>query len=250
MSTSTQKPDGLGKHSAIVGETSGKNELRKGRKSANDDIELRIRNKSLAYNETHFDFLTAIIAAGSQRARARTIAEALLTSFCSLPRVLSASREDILSVPGVSKKDVISIQAAYNTILDSVTTPVIGQPFVDHQALITLVLWTIGQSLVEKVQLICLDKRNIIIGTDVICTGSEASVSVTPRTIIMSACRRGARSIIVAHNHPGGRVEPSNADIILTRKLEHAAELMEMRVLDHIIVAAPDWFSFKKVGYL
>jgi len=250
MSTSTQKPDGLGTHSAFVGELSGKNELRRGRKSANDDIELLIRKKSLAYNETHFDFLTAVIAAGSQRARARTIAEALLTSFCSLPRVLSASREDILSVPGVSKKDVTSIQAAYNTILDSVTTPVIGQPFVDHQALITLVLWTIGQSLVEKVQLICLDNRNVIIGTDVICTGSEASVSVTPRTIIMSACRRGARSIIVAHNHPGGRVEPSNADIILTRKLEHAAELMEMRVLDHIIVAAPDWFSFKKVGYL
>jgi DNA repair protein RadC len=250
MSTSAQKPDGLRKDSTFAGHASSIDGLQSAQKSGCDKIALRIRKKNLAYNEAHFDFLTAILAAGNRRARARTVAEALLTSFCSLPRVLSATGEDILSVPGVSKKDVISIQAAYNTILDSVKTPVLGQPFVDHQALITLVLWTIGQSLVEKVQLICLDKRNIIVGTDVICTGSEASVSVSPRTIIIAACRRGARSIIVAHNHPGGRVEPTNADIILTRKLEHAAELMEIRVLDHIIVAAPDWFSFKSVGYL
>ncbi len=62
--------------------------------------------------------------------------------------------------------------------------------------------------------------------------------------------RRGAAAIVLAHNHPNGRVQPSEHDKILTRAIVLAAETIQLRVLDHLIISAQEVFSFRKEGLL
>jgi DNA repair protein RadC len=194
--------------------------------------------------------LTAILSSVSNRKHARAVAGTLLNYFRTLGKILSAPEEDILSMPGVNQQDVAILKRAHATVLETVTRPVLGKPLADQKALVTMILWTIGQSPVEKVEMVSLDGNNIILGSEVICIGSESFVSVTPRAVIEPALRRGAKSIILAHNHPGGNAEPSDNDILLTRKLVQATSLMGLTLVDHIIVASPRWFSFRSVGYL
>jgi DNA repair protein RadC len=202
------------------------------------------------FDKRDFALLTEIISSVSNRKRARGVAGMLLNYFHTLARILSAPEADILSMPGINQQDVAALRRMHATVLETVTRPVLGKPLVDQKALVTMVFWTIGQSPVEKVELVSLDGNNIVLGSEVICIGSESFVGVTPRAVIEPAFRRGAKSIIIAHNHPGGNAEPSDDDILQTRTLVKATSLMGLTLLDHIIVASPRWFSFRAVGYL
>ena len=71
-----------------------------------------------------------------------------------------------------------------------------------------------------------------------------------PRVIVEAVLRHQAHSVILAHNHPGGTLEPSQADINITRKITAALETISVRVLDHIIVADGKYFSFADHGLI
>lgn len=82
-----------------------------------------------------------------------------------------------------------------------------------------------------------LDSGNRLIAADEIFRGTLSSTSVHPREIVKQALARNASAVILAHNHPSGRSEPSSADLILTKALKDALALVDVRVLDHFIVA-------------
>ena len=95
-----------------------------------------------------------------------------------------------------------------------------------------------------------LDVRNKLICTEEMFRGSLTQASVYPREIAVRALQHHAASVIVAHNHPSGNCEPSSADRQLTTQLQQALQLLEVRVLDHFIVASPMIFSFAEHGFL
>ena len=74
--------------------------------------------------------------------------------------------------------------------------------------------------------------------------------SVYPREVVMAALRRNASGVMLAHNHPSGMAEPSEADIKLTRSLSQALALIDVRVLDHFVVAGTQVHSFAEHGQL
>ncbi len=80
--------------------------------------------------------------------------------------------------------------------------------------------------------------------------GTINEAKVYPREIVKAALHFNAAAVILTHNHPSGRKEPSEADKNITRKLISALELVEVRVLDHIIVGGDDTFSFAQNGLL
>jgi len=80
--------------------------------------------------------------------------------------------------------------------------------------------------------------------------GSLSHASVYPREVVKSALEQRAASVIFAHNHPSGNSEPSQADLSLTQTLKQALALVEIRVLDHFIVATPDIYSFAEHGQI
>jgi len=89
-----------------------------------------------------------------------------------------------------------------------------------------------------------LNARNQEIERDVISIGTVSSSLVHPREVFEGAIKNNASSIIIAHNHPSGDVEPSQDDIDITKKLVHAGKILDIRVLDHVIVTDKE---FKKI---
>ena len=80
--------------------------------------------------------------------------------------------------------------------------------------------------------------------------GTVDRATVYPREVIAAALRREAYALVLAHNHPNGQVEPTEHDKTLTRALVMAAEAVDLRIVDHLIVSSTAAFSFKAAGLL
>jgi DNA repair protein RadC len=95
-----------------------------------------------------------------------------------------------------------------------------------------------------------LDVKNQVIGIHTVSVGSLFAAIVSPREVFKAAILASAAAIIVAHNHPSGDVTPSPEDIQVTKTLKEAGKLLDIKVLDHLIVAEDEkWASLKKLGH-
>lgn len=103
---------------------------------------------------------------------------------------------------------------------------------------------------VEKFYVLCLDQGNHLIQAVRIGSGSESKVQIEIKDVVREVLFCKASNVIFAHNHPGGSLHPSNADIDLTVKLMEALKLVHIGVIDHIIVANEQYMSFVKQGII
>jgi DNA repair protein RadC len=97
---------------------------------------------------------------------------------------------------------------------------------------------------------IWLDAQHRAIAVEEAFRGSLTQTSVYPREIVKSALRHNAAAVIFAHNHPSGVAQPSQSDELLTRNLKEALSLVDVKVLDHFIVAGNQAISFAERGLL
>lgn len=95
-----------------------------------------------------------------------------------------------------------------------------------------------------------LDHRHRFLTYDELFRGTLGGTAVYPRELVKTGLKANAAAAIIAHNHPSGIVEPSQADEKLTQRLKEALELVEIRLLDHMIVATEGVFSFSERGLL
>ncbi|HBO6759009.1 MULTISPECIES: DNA repair protein RadC [Pseudomonas] len=100
----------------------------------------------------------------------------------------------------------------------------------------------------EVFAVLFLDTRHRLIEYREMFHGTIDSASVYPREVVKEALRLNAAAVILSHNHPSGNPEPSSADKVLTQRLKGALELVEVRTLDHVIVAGTDTVSFAERG--
>lgn len=98
----------------------------------------------------------------------------------------------------------------------------------------------------EAFYVICLDSQNRVNYAALLHEGTLNEVPVYPRLVVELVLRHQANSIILAHNHPGGSLNPSNDDIELTKKIKAALEPISVKAVDHIIVAGSRYMSFKE----
>ena len=89
----------------------------------------------------------------------------------------------------------------------------------------------------EEFHVLWLDSQNRLIASERLFSGTLSSTSVYPREVVKAALKHNAAACILAHNHPSGIPEPSSADLMLTRNLKSALAVVDVRVLDHFIVA-------------
>jgi len=95
-----------------------------------------------------------------------------------------------------------------------------------------------------------LDAQHRVLAAEELFRGTLTQTSVYPREVVKAALRRNAAAVILAHNHPSGVAQPSQADELLTRSLAEALALIEVKVLDHFIVAGNQTLSFAERGLL
>ncbi len=108
----------------------------------------------------------------------------------------------------------------------------------------------LGEQEHESFVVLFLDTKNRLIAVDEVFRGSLTQTVVYPREIVKVALRQNAAAVILAHNHPSGAPEPSNADRAITATLKQALALIDVRVLDHIVVAGATQYSFAEHGEL
>lgn len=102
----------------------------------------------------------------------------------------------------------------------------------------------------ESFAVLFLDAQNRLIAADELFRGTLTQTSVYPREVVKAALRHNAGATIFSHNHPSGVAEPSRADEILTGELKKALALVDVRVLDHFIVAGAEVLSFAERGLI
>ena len=109
---------------------------------------------------------------------------------------------------------------------------------------------TLGSREFETFCCIFVDNRHRVIDFVELFRGTIDGASVHPREVVKEALKRNAAAVIFAHPHPSGVAEPSQADELITRRLREALALVDIRVLDHLIVAGSEIISFAEQGRL
>jgi len=102
----------------------------------------------------------------------------------------------------------------------------------------------------EHFYVIGMNIKNVIQYIDLVSIGTISEAIVHPREVFRMAIHKGVASILIAHNHPSGETHPSDQDIITTKRLREAGEILGISVLDHVIVAETNYRSLKEDGYL
>ena len=164
--------------------------------------------------------------------------EALLQgAFFPEPDVTDRMREDAI----LAQAKEILAKRIRREILFETTSPAAVR---DHLTL------NMAEQEFESFRVLFLDAQHRLIADDVMFVGTLTQTSVYPREIVKRALRHNAAAVILSHNHPSGVAEPSRADEALTRTLQSALALVDVRILDHIIVAGTSTLSFAERGLL
>jgi DNA repair protein RadC len=100
----------------------------------------------------------------------------------------------------------------------------------------------------EVVAVLLLDARHSVIGLELVAVGAVAHVSVEAREMFAPAVSAKASAIVIAHNHPSGNADPSPQDAEFTRAMVEAGRVLSIDVLDHVIVARRNYYSFRRSG--
>lgn len=103
---------------------------------------------------------------------------------------------------------------------------------------------------VEEFWVLLLNRSNVVIDKFMVSQGGLTGTVIDVRIILKTALEKLASALILCHNHPSGNTRPSDADRNITKKIKDAAELMEISVLDHVIIAHHQYFSFSDEGLL
>jgi DNA repair protein RadC len=145
-----------------------------------------------------------------------------------------------------SEEDLVIEQALAILRRRMVTREVFASP----SAVKTFVQLAIARRDHEVFSVLFLDSQNRLITFEELFRGTLTQTSVYPREIVKRALELGAAGVILAHNHPSGVVQPSLADETLTKTLKAALALVDVRTLDHIVVAPGMAFSMTEAGLL
>lgn len=180
-------------------------------------------------------------------------AKALIERFGNLRAILDAPIDELREVKGIGAVAPVAlriIRAAATLYLQQRAEGV--EPLSDGSRLEHTWRTRIGALRDEVFEVAYLDsgRRLLRDGIERLEAGTTDRAAVYPRRVVESALRRGAAALVLAHNHPNGRVEPTEQDKVLTRAIVLAAETVHLRIVDHLIVSVDAVFSFRKAGLL
>ncbi|HET7731532.1 MAG TPA: DNA repair protein RadC [Usitatibacter sp.] len=197
------------------------------------------------------ELIALVLGTGARGRSAVDVARSLLARFGRLSRVLSAQRGELGQVPGIGAARSAQIAAVMELAgralaeemkaRDSLTSPAAVRGY------LRLRMQDLGH---ECFYCVFLDAQNRVICAEELFRGTLTQTSVYPREVVKHALRHNAASVILAHNHPSGVAEPSIQDQSLTRTLAEALALVDVKVLDHFIVAPGACLSFAERGLI
>src|SRR5438093_11008065 len=216
----------------------------------------RLRNRFVKSGLAGFadhEVIELLLTLAISRSDVKQPAKALMARFGNLRGILDAPLEALQAVEGIGAVTPVAlriIREAASLYLQQAAEQC--DAFTDPSALARFWRLKIGSLLHEVFQVGYLDTAYHLLrdGVETLEEGTIDRAAVYPRRVIEAALRRGAATLVLAHNHPNGDVQPTKQDKILTRALVLAATTVQIKVLDHLIVCTDTVFSFRQEGLL
>ncbi|GAB7562173.1 DNA repair protein RadC [Methylobacillus methanolivorans] len=197
------------------------------------------------------ELLAIFLRTGVTGKSAVDLARDLLTRFSSLNGIFAASIEEICQVHGMGESKFVQLQAIFEMSRRALLEQMQQRDILTSpQAVRQYLSLKIGALPREVFMVIFLDAQHRVLAVEELFSGTLTQTSVYPREIVKRSLHHNAAAVIFAHNHPSGVPEPSQADEALTEALKAALNLVDIRVLDHFIVAGNLVLSFAERGLL
>ncbi len=218
----------------------------------------RPREKLLARGATALtnpELIAILLRTGLPGANAVDVARQLLTRYDSLSGLSRCSVQEIEVIPGIGEAKAVQLVAAFG-LGQRLANERLAKQKLDSPELVHELMAADMRALhKESLRVVLLDTRYHLIRIEEVSLGSVNESIAHPRDVFRPAVVASAYAVIVVHNHPSGDPSPSQSDHSLTRRLVEAAELLQIKLLDHVIIGAPaegrqPYFSFKEAGVL
>lgn len=198
---------------------------------------------------TNREALELLLTYAAPRKDTRKLSEKLLSRFGSLKNILNQPPSSLMLVDGIgeSAAALISLFTQINAMSES---PGIQTKITGPEEVSAYLRKRLGTLRKERFSALLLDSSNSLLAEVDLEYGTVNRTQVYPRNLVEKVIAHSAAGVILVHNHPGGKTDPSREDMALTRKLVKLAEDMDFRILDHFIVTDKDIISLKAIGLL
>jgi len=197
------------------------------------------------------ELLAIFLRIGVQGKSAVDLARDLLIRFGSLGGIFSADQAEVAEVRGMGLSKYAQLQAIFEMVKRALGESLQAKDALSSPQQVRNYLRLQLQHLNHEVFIVLfLDAQNRLIAAEELFSGTLTQTSVYPREVVKRALHHNAAAVLLAHNHPSGVAEPSKADELLTEALKQALALVEVRVLDHFVVAGADALSFAERGLI
>lgn len=217
-------------------------------------LEERPREKLLARGAqalSDAELLAILLRTGVKGASALDVARGLILRFGSLTTLFAAGAEECARIPGLGQAKYTQLAAARELARRSLSETLNSHDALNSpQAVRDYLRLSIGQHEVEVFFVLFLSAQNRVLAVEEVFRGTLNETRVYPREVVRRALAHNAAAVIVAHNHPSGVAEPSDADRILSAALKAAVELVDIKLLDHFVITASHSVSLAERGWV
>jgi DNA repair protein RadC len=204
------------------------------------------------------ELLAMIIRSGTKKHDVLALADLLIKKSGSLAGLLRWDVSDFKGIDGIGQVKALQLSVQVEVAKRMMRARREKSICLDEPLKVWEHLYPeVCSDAVEKVWVLCLDRKNKLIREEVVTSGTATGSLVHPREVFRPAIRHGATAVILAHNHPSGDPTPSSADLSVTRKIRDAAKQVDLGFHDHVIIGSrqncPDgrgYYSFSESGLL
>jgi len=198
-----------------------------------------------------YEIVELLLTLGTPRKDCKQQAKEAIKRFKTLRGVLAASTEELQEIKGIGPASAFAIKLIQEVSQKFLKEQILNKSYCKSSKEVFDYLYHSMRDLPkETFKVMFLNAQNRIIETEDLFEGTLTASAVYSREIIKSAIKHNAAALIFAHNHPSGNPEPSDNDKQITRDLVFAANIMQIKVLDHIIIGDNCYFSFADEGFI
>ena len=197
------------------------------------------------------ELVAVCLRSGIRGKSAVDLARELIARYQGLAGLLGAGVSDLRRVKGLGAAKAAQLAAVLELARRALREELrAGSALTTPAAVRDYLRLTLGSRAHEVFVCVHLDAQHRVIGAEELFRGTLTQTSVYPREVVKAALAANAAAVIFAHNHPSGVAQPSQADELLTRQLREALALVDVKVLDHFVIAGNQALSFAERGLL
>ena len=191
------------------------------------------------------ELLAIILRTGTKNLNVVDTCNEIISKF-GLEKLADTTTRELQKIRGIGKVKAMQIIAVFELNKRLQYTRNTKKKFKASEDIFNYMDGRIPDETKEHLFVLHLNTKNQIIKNELVSVGTPNAALIHPREVFKSAIRESAHAIILVHNHPSGDVEPSNADKQVTDLLKKASAIIQIELLDHIIIAKTEWFSFRE----